>query len=355
MATDLSQIHINRALDSMSVMLNSDPDTFLVGRICARRPVDALSDNFFVYDRSGASHSPTAGQSSVKFLPNVTEDGAEAPLIDQGMGSLGTYQCRRYAYRDFVSDKAILIADDPLNPIKDAGIMMAQRVRNDIEGIGAAIIAAYGSYPASNRVQLTTGANGTSWNKASAAGTGSKPLDNIKTAKIVVETSIQMPANFIAMSARTKYELNDHDTLKGILQYTDDTYLVGEGIPDTLRSLRISVGHAVWNTAAEGAAFSGDYIFGDQTEATATNQPCAIIGYVPDDRSIGPRGFSSYIWFDAPDETTRTRGISLRAYRDENKRGYFVEAAQTADIQPGIVDGSSKITGAYMISRAAIP
>ena len=58
---------------------------------------------------------------------------------------------------------------------------------------------------------------------------------------------------------------------------------------------------------------------------------------------------------DAPDESTKQRGCSLRAYRDEGKRGWYVEAAMTFDVQPGIVDSNSKITGACMINRAAIP
>lgn len=354
MAVDLSTIHINRALTSISIMLNSGPETYMYNQICARRPVDALSDNFFQYDRSAAARSDPAGQSNVRFLPSVTQAGAPAQVVDQAV-STNTYTCRRYALRDFVADKEILIADDPLSPLKDAGMILAQRVQNDAEFVVASIVAKNASYPAAGLNTLTTGANGTSWNKASAAGTGSEPLTDLRNARLYVEKSIQRQANVIALSAITKYHLADHNDLIGIMQYTDEGYLDGEGIHPEIRGLRIVTGRAVANTTKDGAAYSGDYLFGDQSEATASNQPCAIVCYVPEEKTIGPRGFSSFIWFDAPDETTRQRGISLRSYRDEARRGFYVEAAMTFDIQPGIVDSNSKITGALMIGRAAIP
>src|SRR5437868_6245454 len=244
MAVDLSTIHINRALTSMSIMLNSDVDTYLLGRICARRPVEALSDNFFQYDRSAGARTDSAGQSSVKFLPSITQAGAPAAVVDQAV-STGTYVCRRYALRDFVADREILIADDPLSPLKDAGMILANRIRNDAEFVLANIVAKNGNYPAGNLNTLTTGANGTSWNKASAAGTGSEPLTDIRNARLTVERSIKRPANTLVLSAITKYHLADHDDLKNILQYTDGEYVSGEGIPEHVRGLRIVVGKAV--------------------------------------------------------------------------------------------------------------
>lgn len=354
MPVDLSTIHVNRALTSMSVLLNNDLDTYLYSRICARRGVDAMSDNFFRYGREPATISDAAGQSNARFLPSLTADGTEAPRRGHEV-TLGTYQAHRYALRELVTDRDISIADDPLSPLKDAGAILADQIRNDAEAIVAATVCTYANYPAGNRVQLTTGANGTSWNKASAAGTGSNPLNDIRTGRIALEQSIQRPATDLAMSAITKYHLSDHDVLKGILQYTDDNIVSGEGIPPEIRGLRIGTGRAVANTAKEGAAYSGAYLFGDQSEATAANRPCAIICYLPPTRTIGPRGFSSFIWFDCPDQTTHQRGVSIRAYRDDAKGGWWVEAAITLDVQPGIVDANGLITGAYLISRAAIP
>lgn len=354
MPADLSSVHANRALASLSVLLNSDQDTFLLNRMCARRPVENLSDIYFEHGREGAYKSDTAGQSDKRFLPSLTAAGAPAAVVEHTLAQR-TYVAHRYALKELVTDQEIQKSDDPLQPIKDAATMLAMRIRNDAEQICANVTARYAAYPAGNRTQLTTGANGTSWNKASAAGTASEPLTDIRVGRIVVERSIQRPANTLVLSALTKYHLNDHDDFKGILQYTDGSYLEGEGIPEVLRGLKLVVGKAVANISKDGAAYSGDYLYGDQDEATAANQPCAIICYVPESRTIGVRGFSSFIWFDVRDETTKTFGVSTRTWRDDDRRGWFVEAAQTLDVRSGISNSTPAITGAYCISRAAIP
>jgi hypothetical protein len=354
MPQDLSTVHANRALASMSVMLNNDQETYLLNRLCARRPVRNLSDIYFVHGRQAMDHAPAAGQSNVRFLPTVTGPGAPAPLSERTVEQK-TYVAHRYSLKELVTDTEIQKSDDPLNPLMDAGKVLADRIRNDAEGVLAAIIGDAGNYPAANLVTLTTGANGTSWNKASAAGTGSEPLTDIRTGRIALEKIIQRPANVLALSAVTKYHLSDHDDLKNVLQYTKDDYLEGEGIPEQVRGLRMVTGKAVWNTAAEGAASAGDYIFVDNTEATAAERPFAIICYVPAERTIGVRGFSSFIYFDVADETTGQHGVNLRTWRDNDRRGYYVEAAITFDVRPGIVDSNSKITGAYFIAKAAIP
>lgn len=350
MPADISTVHINKALSSLSVQLNSDPADFLLGRACARREVKDLSNSFYTYGREGASHAPIAGQLNVKFLPDVTAPGAEAVSSEYTLTN-SAYQCHRYAKRTLVTDAEILKSDSPLSPIQDAAMILASEIRNDAEGVLAAVIGDYDNYNASARVQLTTGANGTNWN-VGRAGTGSNPMTDIQTARIYVDKAIQRKANVLILSAPSLYYLADHPDLSGILQYTDSTYLQDDGLPPALRGLRLTSGRAVWNTAAEGAAYSGGFIFLDGTDS---NYAFAIAAYIPPGGAIGPRGFASFIWFDGVDETTGEHGITIRAYRDEGRRGFWVEAAMTFDIKPGIVDGSSKITGAYMISRTDIP
>lgn len=354
MPSDLSSVHVNRALNSLSVMLENADKSYLLKRCCGRRKVRQASGAFFQYGMEAGNRSDTAGQSSVKFLPSLTAPGAPTSEGEFTV-TQKSYAAHRYAKAFPVTDTEIREASDPLSPLQDAAKMARAWVMNDAEGVLAAVIADKDNYNASNFVTLTTGANGTSWNKASAAGTGSEPLTNIRDGRIVVEKNIMMPTNTLVLSAVTKYHLADHDDLKNVLQYTDENYISGEGIPEHMRGLRIVTGKAVANTAKDGAAFSGDYLFADNSEATAAERPCAIIAFVPEEEEIGVRGFASFIWLDCPDETTGQYGLSLRAYRDERRRCWLVEAAITFDVKPGIVDGSSKITGAYMVHKATIP
>ena len=68
MAVDLSKVHVNRALSDLSVLLMSQDDTYLVPRVCARRPVDQLSGNFFQYGREAAQKSDTAALTGTRSV-----------------------------------------------------------------------------------------------------------------------------------------------------------------------------------------------------------------------------------------------------------------------------------------------
>ncbi len=353
MAQDLSTVHGNRALSSLSVALENDDRKYLLYRMCGRRKVKTQS-GFFMQHGTEALTKTGAGGGSTKFLANVTSPGAPATIETQTV-SQKNYRCNRYSMRSLVTDEEVAQSDDPLSPILDASKTLRSKLLNDMEFLLARVAADYDGYNASHNDQLTTGANGTSWHKSSAAGTGSEPLTNIRDGRMVVEKATGYETNTLVLSAATKYHLDDHNDLSSILQYTQEDYLSGEGIPPYLRGLRIIKGSAVASTAAPGAAHAGDYLFGDHDESTVANQPCAIICYVPPSNSIGIRQFASFIWLDAADVTTGQYGVSMRMYRDEAGRGWWVEVAITLDIKPGSVDGSSLITSAYMISRAAIP
>lgn len=183
MPADISSVHINKALASLSVELSNDLGSYMLGQLCARRPVEADADSFFQYGRESAGHSDTAGQSNVRFLPSVTAPGAPAPISEYTI-STKSYRCHRYARKILVTDAAIARADSPLSPLKDAGRIMAAEIRNDIEGIITAVCGDSDNYPAGNRVALTTGANGTNW-VTGKDGSGTDPLAAINTGRQV--------------------------------------------------------------------------------------------------------------------------------------------------------------------------
>ena len=350
MPADISSVHINRALASLSVELMTKSEQYLVPRICARRRVKNVSDSFFRYGRESAKVSPSG--SNQRFLRSVTAPGSPAPIVERTVDD-GTYFCHRYSLRELVTDAEIQRSDAPLEPLQDAARVLHARIMNDMEAVAGRIICDADNYPAAGKTTLTTGANGTSWARASYAGTGSDPLEDIATARAYVEAAIQREANMLAMSRPTLYALSDHTDLSGILQYTDSTFLErGFALPPVFRGLLVASGSAVYDSAAEGAAFSGEYLFHDEGEGT--NEDVAIVCYKPPGGEIGVRGFSSFIWFDCADETTRQHGVSLRSYRDDSRRGWFVEAAATFDIQGGIVDSNNDFTGAYLIARTTV-
>jgi len=343
---DLNSVHINKALASLSLAFQNDLDSYVVGRACAERRVENSSDKYFLYGRDFASKKSPAG-STARALASVRLPGAEAAEVDYSLSS-NPYVCAQYALRDLVTDEEIGQADPPLRPILDAATRLVAQLRNDQEAVFARIAADGANYPSTNKVTLTTGGTGTSWRSYTSAN--SDPLGNLRTAKETLQKTLQRPPNTLVLSADTARYLADHPAIKDIAKYTDPTWLTGNGLPKVLRGLNVVLAEAVADTAAEGAAYSGDYLFLDRTNGRA----CALVCYVPPGRTIGPRGLASFVCFNKRDDTTGSFGISTRAYREEKRKGWIVEACVTFDIRFPVVDGSGLNTGAYLILDAVV-
>lgn len=337
-----SSVHISRALDDMSIAYENDARAYVWQHGCARRPVSQDSDQYFIYSRDYGSEKGQAG-STAKARASVRMPGTEAAEQDYNLSS-GSYQCREYARRDFVSDREISKSDSPLAPVMDAGRELMHTLMNEMEDIFARLVLDPNQYAAACKTLLTTGGSGTSW--ASATSANSSPLKNLRDGRAAIIKTLQRPPNTLLLSDQSAQILADHSEVKDILKYEHgDAWLEGTGLPEELRGLNIVVGSAVANTAAAGAAYSGDFLFVEPTTANAN----AVLCYVPPGHLIGPRSVTSFACFEAPDQTTGKRSLSLRQYRDEKRKGVIVEAAITLDFKPIVVDGSSLITGAYLI------
>ena len=348
MPSDLTTVHVDASMASLSIELNQEADQYLSNRMCAPASPEGsqLSGVFYKMgtERFRVSQGPF---SNARAVMSAVAPGTSAHILDQSV-STASWQGTTYALRDFVSDEEIAASDVPLDPLIDAGRFLVQRILNDQEVVLSYIAADYDNYPAGLRAQLVS--TTTSWNATAYASATSDPLKNIRDGRLAVEAAIGRPANFLALSRTVYRHLCDHTDFSTILQYTNETYFEGEGIPNTLRGLELIVGTALGDTAAEGATASLNDLFMDPTDS---NYGCAIIGYKPKGE-VGTRGLASFIRLNCENPTTGIRGISVRSYYDEDRRGWFVEALITTDYRAGVLSGSS-VGSAYMIARAAIP
>jgi hypothetical protein len=343
---DLASVHVQKALNSMSIALMNPSEGFLAARVCGERRVELGTDKFYVYGAGFGSRRGAAG-TDARSMSSARVPGAEAAEVDYTL-STSPYVVTKYSYRDLVTDEEIGQADSPLSPLLDAGVSLVNRLRMDQEAVLARIIADPDNYPSGNKTTLTTGGTGTSWLSYTSANTD--PLEDLRTGKEVLKKSLQRPANTLVLSSYAAAVLADHPAIKDIVKYTDPTYLMGNGLPRKLRDLDVVIAEGVYDTAAEGGTATMDYVFVDANNARA----CAIICYVPPGGVIGPRGQSSFLCFNKRSDTTGAYGISVRSYRDEKREGWVVEADLNFDIRAGVVDGSGLITGAYAIFDATV-
>lgn len=331
-----AQIHIDQALTNLSVMYRNQ--TYVADRVLPILPVSKRSDKYFVYRKEDFLSPSSAGATGV--LASLRRPGTEAAEIDYGL-SAQNYYAEEYAYRGFVADAEIAAADNPLQPDMDQTIQLTERLLLDNEVAVAGMVGKRANYPSSNKAALTTGGTGTSW--ASYSSSNSAPFTDIKNGKLAVIKGIAREPNTFLLSVDAARTLADHPNVKDLVKYVHQDALTISGLPKVLRGLNVIEGATQKNTAAEGAAYSGGNLW-QADDGTAM----ALIFYRPETPSL--RMVSLGYTFAAPDDATGARGIAVRRWREEKRKGTMIEAAFLRDWKFIAVDGSGLALGGYLLT-----
>jgi hypothetical protein len=223
----------------------------------------------------------------------------------------------------------------------DQTIQLTERLLLDNEIAVATLVGKRANYPSSNKVALTTGGTGTSW--ASYSSSNSVPFTDIKNGKLAVIKGIAREPNTFLLSVDAARTLADHPNVKDLVKYVHQDALTISGLPKVMRGLNVIEGAAQKNTAAEGAAYSGGNLW-QADDGTAM----ALIFYRPETPSL--RMVSLGYTFAAPDDATGARGIAVRRWREEKRKGTMIEAAFLRDWKFIAVDGSGLALGGYLLT-----
>lgn len=294
----VQDVHIDQALTTFSKAITNDE---LVGdKILPPVPVDKRSDLWFIY-----------GTEYFKKRDDLRRPKSEAIEIDWTM-SKGHYNAEEHAEKYLVSDAEAKVADAPVDPAIDATEFVTASVQNQREIAQLALVT--------NAAQVTnnaTLAGTTQWSDY----TNSVPLTNIRTAKTTVRNAIVKRANFFSASYDVCLVLADHPSIKDLLKYTDPNALTSSGLPPTIRGLTVNEAGSMYDTANQGQAATFASIFGKN----------ALVHYTTP--SVGRKIVTFGYTMEAPDDTTGVRGLSVRRYRDDKKKGEYVEVSVMYDLQ----------------------
>ena len=337
----LPSVHIDTALTNLSIAYMNE--TFVADQVLPPLPVTKRSDKYFVYNKEAF----LAGSGlDVNGRPkSLRRPKSEAVEVDYNL-STDSYYAEEYARKELVTDAETKQADNPLAPDIDATNVVTEGLKIDNEVAAASVACRTTNFPNSNKVTLTTGGTGTSW--AQYASANSQPLSNIKDGKVAVKKGILREPNAALFTVDTAQTLADHPSIKDLTKYTHEDGLTTSGLPKVLRGLATIEGATQMSTNAQGAAFASGNVWADEN---GTN--ICLIFYRSMD--TGPRSVHFGRTFDAPDDTTNVRGISVRRYRWEPKKGGYIEGAMTRDwkiISKTTHDANGKAIGGYLISGA---
>ncbi len=329
----LSQIHIDQALTNVSVMYRNQ--SYIADQVLPALPVAKRSNKYFIYRKEDfLSGSPSDANNRPTSL---RAQGSEAAEIDLSLSNTN-YYAEEYAYRGLVTDAEVAVADNPLQPDTDQALQLTERLMIDHEYQVALMTLSASSYAASNRKLLVNAAGATpgdvSWAKNNA---NTSPLANIRAARTQIIGGIARDANTIVMGYDSALALAETSEVKTLMQYTNPDMVSGQGLPKTIRGMRTVVGIAQRNGAGEGQPYSGTYLW----NALDTNAfyGAALVCYVSP--NPGLKTVSLGYTFDAPDDTTGQRGVSVRRWREDKRKGDMIEAAFLRDWRFLAVDGSN--------------
>lgn len=337
----LGEVHIDRALTNLSIAYRNEE--YVAETVAPVLPVDKRSDRYFVYARDTFLRS--TGLDANGNARSIRRPTAEATEIDYSLSN-DPYFCEEFALSELVPYEIIQAADMPLQPLVDATEHLTERQMLDLEMMVANQAMKLGNFPSANKVTLTTGGTGTSWN--SYASANSAPFSNFSTAKNAVRAGIGRVPNYVLINYQAAETLSGHPAYLDRYKYTSSESLTKSGLVPILRGLTVVEGSAIRATSAEGAA---TFTSGDVWIDSGGNA-AALIFYRS--AQVGPKSLHFMRLFEAPDAQSGARGYVTRRYDLPTRKSQKVEVSRVIDVKGTAVDGSGLFLGGYLIASCIV-
>jgi len=216
MPTKVSEVHVNEVLSNYSVAYENSA---LVADIIAP----------FVKVMKEADTYYKFGFESWQIQDVDRAIGAPANK-GRWTTSTDTYSCKEKAWTEPLAQRIIDNEDKPINAKKRATAKAKDTVRLAREKRVRDL--AYNNFTTAGAL-----AAGAKWDNYTSAT--SVPLEDIKTAKTSVRTTIWKPANFMVMTQTVAEALALHPDILDMVKYTHSDLLTQSGLPKILRGLNV--------------------------------------------------------------------------------------------------------------------
>lgn len=309
-----SDLHVNRPLTNMSVMVVQDEAEFVADKIMPNIPSEKQGDQYFIYD-AGDFHRDTM---------QIRADGAES-AGDGWRQSTDSFFCDVFALHHDVSDRRRANTDLPLNEDQDATRFLTHKalLKREIDFVSTflttgvwtgAVDTASGSLSGTSFVPTTKfdNASGAPIKCLREQLMANKGVTGYRMNTLVlaedVWNAIQESADFLARitggSSNSSPAIVTKQLLAQILEI-DNVYVVG----------------AVKNTAKEGQTASNSFLFTD----------AALLCYVP--KAPGVRQAACGYTFTWPQYGGASWGGRIKKFRMEQNGSDRIEIELCYDMK----------------------
>src|SRR3990167_1226616 len=236
-----AQVHIDQPLTNISIAYR--PSKFIAEQVFPRVPVTKISDKFFVYTKAD-------------WLRREAEPramGTRASRGDYGL-STGTYTTIEYAIGKGVPDEIVDNADAPLRPLEDATRYVTEQIMLELEA------------------DVAADAFGTGWSSSATpspvwSSPTSTPIEDVETAANSLATSLGREPNVGVMGRGLWRYVKQHPDILDRIKYSAGPNSPAIATVQAVAALfgldRLLIGLAMNETAAEGAASSQAFVWGN--------------------------------------------------------------------------------------------
>jgi len=299
-------LYISKALTIVAVAY--EPEVLIATQKLPAIPVAQEAGQYFKY-----------GKEAFRIDDAERANGAPAKEVTSYSTTTGTYTTKTYAYKDIVTDRDRANADAPVNPEMDTTKGLTGKIKTLREKkVADALfnVTTFASYTAAL-------AAADKWSNY----TESDPLDKIDEAKENVRKQIGIKANTMIIGIEVFNKLKRHPQLLDIYKHTQRGILTPELIAEAAQLKRVIVGEAIYDSAAEGATFTGTNIWGNYALICFINDPKTVKSL-----KVPNLGFIPY-WKIYGKEIAK-----VKKYRVEDREGDWVEVEQAFDTIIAIAD-----------------
>lgn len=299
-----TDVHVNTALSNMAVAYELGSDLFVAPKLCPIFQATHRSDVYFRIERGDVARDYQ--QQSNRGIGGVAND------IEQGF-SQQTFTVVDRALRTFLPDKVVSNADEALQLVQQATTFV-QEVMTFIWD--RRVLTLLGTISATATfASLTTGGAGTV-----ATSTTSAPYINqaIQSAVSAVQLANNgRPPNTMVVSSNLARQIaNSPQVIQQTIYDNGGARVLGDGgisnqtsalcgLPPRFAGMDVVVVNLPTNTAAKGATASFSVLFPQQIGLLYVEQPSRRTRNCATTFRVGP--------------------LSVRTYRDEQRRGMYVE------------------------------
>lgn len=259
-------VHIDAALSNISIAYRND--NYVADKVFPILPVDKQSDYYFTFTRD------------FWFRNSVERRGPGAKYAEGGLEVSSTqYVCINKGLSFPLPRETIENQDAAIDLETDGAEWLGDQFQLDREIALAAKMMDASAWGSSATLTGTS-----QWSDYA----NSDPIGNIETAMETVKKAIGRYPNVLLMGAEVWDKLKFHPDMLDLYKHTEKAIMTKEMVAKVFDGIeQLLVGDAIYNSSAEGVAFSGGYIWPKNVVAM----------YVPKSPSIRtPAAGYSFVW-----------------------------------------------------------